>query len=59
MTDRKIEAERREDELIRTRDKLEAAKTLRKPGHVGEPPGIDVEVLVRLPSKGKGVETIE
>lgn len=52
-TDRKINLSRGEDELIRTRDERESTVTLRKPGNVGKPPGIDMEVLVRLPIKSK------
>lgn len=51
MTDREIYFRRGEDELIGTRDELEPAVTLHKSGYVGEPPGIDVDVLVGLPSK--------
>lgn len=53
-TDRKINIGCGEDELIRTRDAPEAEVTLCQPGHVSKPPGIYVEVFIRLPSKGMG-----
>lgn len=58
VTDLEVNVDRREDELLRTRDELEAAIALHEPGHVGEPPGIDVEVLVQLPRKRKSEENV-
>lgn len=53
VTDLEVNVDRREDEFLRTRDELEAAVALHEPGHVGEPPGIDVKILVQLPRKTK------
>ena len=58
VTDREVNVDRREDEFLRTRHKLEAAIALDEPGHVGEPPGIDVNVLVQLPRKIKVEENV-
>ena len=58
VTHRKSHISRGQDDPVRIRDEHEAAVTLHKPGNVGEPPGIDVEVFVRLPSKEKRGQNI-